>query len=118
MCVYVVDSFRRLPTPIISRRQKLVSLVPPRNSNDESPQKKYDVYGPILKPLAKAIDEPTNGWALEYADLRPFDDKTWLGLAFLATNGAYFWAGIDLYVNSAHPIQSFIIESAGIVSFW
>jgi hypothetical protein len=116
MCV--VHSFHRLPTPIISRRQKLVSLAP-RNSNDESPQKsQYDIYGPLLKPFAEAVDGTTNGWALEYADLRPFDDKTWLGLLFLATNGAYFWAGIDLYVNSAHPLQSFIIESAGIVSFW
>lgn len=122
----VVDSFHHPNAIHRSGRLKHVPLVTSRvrtnvncDNNDKSPikpKRQYEIYGP-LETMAEAVDGSTNGWALEYADVRPFDEKTWLGLAFLATNCAYFWAGIDLY-NTAHPIQSLIIETAGVVSLW
>mmetsp|Transcript_1607 Transcript_1607/g.2374 ORF Transcript_1607/g.2374 Transcript_1607/m.2374 type:complete len:326 (+) Transcript_1607:136-1113(+) len=75
-----------------------------------------DGFGPLL-PIAEKIDEATGGWGLGYADLAPETPKTPLGIAFLATNGCYAFAGLALGVQGEFLLGT-LTEIAGAVSFW
>lgn len=70
-----------------------------------------------MSNFAQIIDERTGGWGLGYADTRPYDDKTYVGLLFLATNLCYLWAGIYLYANNNYLLSA-AIEVAGFVSLY
>lgn len=59
----------------------------------------------------------TGGWGLGYADTRPFNDRTIIGVLFLATNAFYIWAGIDLFTNKNYLLSA-SVEIAGLVSLY
>jgi hypothetical protein len=76
---------------------------------EESPAK-------ILLPLARALDESTDGWALEYADLSPDTPTTPAGIGFLATNLAYTTCGL-LLVLKGNVLLGILTELASVASF-
>lgn len=51
------------------------------------------------EPVQELLDEYSAGWALSYADLSPEKPDTPIGVSFLATNLAYFFAGMLLFVR-------------------
>jgi len=75
-----------------------------------------DGFGAFL-PIAEKVDEITGGWGLSYADLQPETPRTPLGIAFLATNGFYAFAGLALGVKGEWFLGT-LTEIAGAVSFW
>jgi len=50
-------------------------------------------------PVQELLDEYSRGWALSYADLSPEKPDTPIGVSFLATNLAYFLAGMLLFMR-------------------
>lgn len=76
---------------------------------EESPAK-------VLLPLARALEESTDGWALEYADLSPETPTTPAGIGFLATNLAYTLCGLLLVANG-NVFLGILTELASVASF-
>lgn len=70
-----------------------------------------------LATFAQTIDERTGGWGLGYADTTPYDDKSIIGILFLATNLFYFWAGFDL-LTSKDYLLSATVDVAGACSMY
>jgi hypothetical protein len=76
---------------------------------EESPAK-------VLLPLARVLEESTDGWALEYADLSPDTPTTPAGIGFLATNLAYTLCGL-LLVAKGNVLLGVLTELASVASF-
>jgi hypothetical protein len=76
----------------------------------------YDNMGP-LSTIAEKLDDVTGDWALSYADLSPTTPKTPVGVAFLATNACYAFAGLALGIRGDFVLGG-LTEIAGAVSFW
>lgn len=76
----------------------------------------YDDMGP-LSTIAEKLDDVTGDWALSYADLSPTTPKTPVGVAFLATNACYAFAGLALGIRGDFLLGG-LTEVAGAVSFW
>ena len=70
----------------------------------------------LLLPLAQALEDSTDGWALTYADLAPETHETPIGLGFLATNLAYTICGL-LLVSSGNVLLGVLTELASVASF-
>jgi hypothetical protein len=70
----------------------------------------------LLLPLARALEESTDGWALEYADLSPDTPTTPAGFGFLATNLAYTICGL-LLVWKGNVLLGILTELASVASF-
>jgi hypothetical protein len=70
----------------------------------------------VLDPLSQTVDDATNGWALNYADLSPESESTPLGVAFLATNIAYAMAGLYLTVQG-DVLLGTMLEVVSVASF-
>lgn len=78
------------------------------------PVRDYTSLGPF-KSLAKSVDSTTNNFFLYYADLSPYDEKHWIGLAFLLTNVIYLFSGYLFFVANQNLV-GLIVEIAGICS--
>jgi hypothetical protein len=70
----------------------------------------------VLDPLSQTVDDATDGWALNYADLSPENESTPLGQAFLATNIAYAMAGLYLTVQG-DVVLGTMLEIVSVASF-
>jgi hypothetical protein len=70
----------------------------------------------VLSPAAQALDDATDGWALNYADLSPETESTPIGQAFLATNIAYASVGLFLTMHG-DPVLGLLTEFVSIASF-
>lgn len=70
----------------------------------------------LLLPLAQVLEDSTDGWALEYADLAPETETTPVGLGFLSTNLAYTLVGL-LLVQSGNVLLGVLTELASVASF-
>lgn len=69
-----------------------------------------------LAPVAQAIDNVSDGWALSYADLSPETETTPVGQAFLATNIGYAVVGVLLTIKG-DTVLGILTEVASIASF-
>jgi hypothetical protein len=69
-----------------------------------------------LSPIARVMDDASDGWALSYADLSPESERSPIGQAFLATNIAYAIVGLILSING-DPFLGILTEVASIASF-
>jgi hypothetical protein len=81
---------------------------------DVRESERYTPFG-ILAPIAGFVDESTGGWGLSYANLEPYDERTFEGALFLATNLLYIFAGFMAW-RSGEGLYGFIIEVAGLAS--
>jgi len=72
--------------------------------------------GEVIRPVADAMDDATDGWALSYADLSPETERTPVGQAFLASNLAYAIAGLILSIRGDLLLGT-MTEFASIASF-
>ena len=85
--------------------------------NDDSP---LDLFLMVardkLSPVAQVIDDATDGWALNYANLSPESETTPIGQAFLATNLAYASAGFLLSVQGDATL-GLLTEVVSVASF-
>lgn len=70
----------------------------------------------LTAPVQSLLDDYTGGWALSYADLSPETPSTPGGQAFLATNLAYFLAGLLLWWQG-EGLLGFLTDLASICSF-
>jgi hypothetical protein len=70
----------------------------------------------VLDPLSETVDDATNGWALNFADLSPESVSTPLGVAFLATNIAYAMAGLYLTIQG-DVLLGTLLEIVSVASF-
>eukprot|EP01041_Mallomonas_annulata_P004196 gene4196-8345_t len=95
----------------------------PDNYNSESPlspcpstaSRNYAAFG-ILSSLAKRIDSIMGDWWLSYADTTPYNEKTSVGLLFLATNICYITTAIDLWLQSNNILLSLCVATGGLAS--
>lgn len=69
----------------------------------------------IIADVVTAANETTGGWVLRYADLAPYSEHHWAGLAFLATNALYTWVGFALF-DEGQTLFSILVEVAGFIS--
>lgn len=69
----------------------------------------------IAASTVRFLNETTNGWLLEYADLRPHDPTSIIGKSFLATNVLYVAAG-TINIFREDYLFGLIILTAGILS--
>ena len=70
-----------------------------------------------VAPVQETLDALTGDWALSYADLSPDTPRTVTGQAFLATNAAYFVAGVYILLVSGDLWFGFWTDMAAIASF-
>ncbi len=85
--------------------------------NDDSlpkPVRDYSSLGPF-ENVAKFVDRTTNNFFLYYADLSPYDEKHWIGFAFLLTNFIYLYAGYLFFVANQNLV-GLIVDIAGLCS--
>lgn len=84
--------------------------------NDDYQLRDYESMG-LFNSFAKYIDKKTGGFALQYADVTPYNTTDPVGLTFLATNLFYIVSGIDIVYNNQYYYGG-IIETAGLISFY
>lgn len=110
-------NFNRIPPGVLfassessedSQSQSLTSQVAPTLEKIKG--------GSLLLPLAEALEDSTDGWALSYADLSPETETTPVGVGFLATNIAYTLCGL-LLVQSGNVLLGVLTELASVASF-
>jgi hypothetical protein len=124
----VLDDWKDAAVSKWQQRPTRPSLVIFNDQNQERKQGKpllsSQIVGPqleespakVLLPLARALDESTDGWALDYADLSPDTPTTPAGIGFLATNLAYTICGLLLVIHG-NVLLGILTELASVASF-
>mmetsp|Transcript_2919 Transcript_2919/g.8014 ORF Transcript_2919/g.8014 Transcript_2919/m.8014 type:complete len:250 (-) Transcript_2919:998-1747(-) len=70
----------------------------------------------VLAPLADYLDNASDGWALSYADLTPYSERSLPGQIFLFTNIAYTAVGLVLS-SQGEVLLGVLTDICSIASF-
>lgn len=114
---YVKQRYRHRP-----RRQAQRNDADADADVDESDAGPIDYLPAPLEGLLLSGNSSTNGFLLRYADLRPYDETSLVGLLFLATNIVYAFVGAVLLFGDGASMQrqvfGVVMEIAGVVSLY